>query len=70
MSRRVSKVAVAVLVLSLVLPAPAALAARRSSDIPAITPIERVVRAVKNFVKKLGQGTHEDTNVNPRPPIP
>ncbi len=70
MNRRVSKSAAAILALTLALSAPSAFAAARTPrfDDPA-SPIERVIRAVKKFVKGFIPATHEEI-ITPSPPKP
>jgi hypothetical protein len=73
MSRRVSKVVVVILALTLTLSAPSAFAARRSPvfDGPS-GPIERIVEVVKKIVRGFVPGTSDDTPgvVLPTPPKP
>lgn len=70
MNRRVRSVVAALFALSLVLPAPAAFAAReRDRD---ATPgfIQRVVRIVKQVVKPFTSTVQEETTALPGPPKP
>ena len=71
MSRRVSKIAVAAVVLSLFLSSPS-FAARRAPEGPSFDPgdrIVRIVRAVKKFVRGLNPAVNDDVYqpTTPRP---
>jgi hypothetical protein len=73
MNRRVQKLAVALLALSLSLNAPSAYAAgTRDGDWSPRSAYERVVKAVKKLLKPLVGASNEDTQeiVSPGPPKP
>ena len=71
MSRRVSKLALAVLVLSLSFHAPSLSAATRDDGINRGNVVRNIVRILKKIAKPFIPATYEDDNINgPKPPIP
>lgn len=70
MNRRVRSVVAALFALSLVLPAPAAFAARESDRDVAPGFIQRVVRTVKQVLKPLIVTVQDDEAPMPGPPKP
>jgi hypothetical protein len=70
MNRRVRSVVAALFALSLVLPAPAAFAARERDRDSSAGFIQRIVRTVRQVLKPFVPAVEEDDSFKPMPPRP